>query len=136
MSCEQYCWYFLSFFSFLYFCIFSFSDPTLTTTVDFCHNPFKPSDAKWLHFKAFGAMPVLPAIFNFFWHSGTLAPLSARVPECQKKLKMAGKTGMAVNALVDSFLAQSEKYGNGRVMKIWDWLRRIFYNVMLSLMSK
>jgi len=50
-------------------------------------------------------MPVLPAIFNFFWHSGTLALSGARVPECQKKLKMGGKTGMAPNALKCNHLA-------------------------------
>ena len=38
--------------------------------------------------------------------------LNARVPECQK-IKRVGKTSMALNPLVDSFLPQSEK--------VWDW---------------
>ena len=40
--------------------------------------------------------------------------LSARVPAC-RKLKMVGQTSMAQNALVDSLMPHSEKYGNERV---------------------
>ena len=49
-------------------------------------NPFKPSDAICLDFKAFRAIVVQP-IFNFltFGHSGAQGSgLSTRVPECQK----------------------------------------------------
>jgi len=56
-----------------------------------------------------------------FWHSGTLAlgpehqSAQDRTPKCPnvKKLKRVGYTSMALNALVDSFLPQSEK--------VWDW---------------
>ena len=48
-----------------------------------------------------------------FWHPGTLVLRTERwVPECQK-IKRVGQTSMALNALVDSFLPQSEK--------VWDW---------------
>ena len=75
-------------------------------------NPLKPTGVKWLHFRVFRSNP----LFLIFWHSGTLA-LS---PECQnvKKLKRVGQTSMALNALVDSFLPQSEKCGTERVKHI------------------
>jgi len=49
--------------------------------------------------------------FQFFWHTGTLALRTDWAAECPyvKKLKTAGRTSMALNALVDSFLLQSQK---------------------------
>ena len=86
------------------------SGPTFRPFYVVWFNPFKPSDVKSLYF------------INF-WHSGTLALSNERQSARMSKIKNGiDEISMALNALVDSFLQQSEKNAGIKTTFLYQWL--------------